>query len=134
MTDGCSAKVVERHVARQTKSPVVHETDPQRGRLAEPSNNPNSCLGQQPSAAQPVSARTGRGRQRRFREVDTMNAGQPCIGIDVSHTTLDVAVYPTREYWQVANDATGIAQLVERVVALAPHRVVLESTAAASRV
>jgi transposase len=129
MTEGCSAKVVERHAARQTKSPVVHETVPQRGRLAEPATNPNSCLGQQPAAAKPVSARTGRGRQRRRKEeVHTMSASQWCIGIDVSQATLDVAVYPSQEHWQVANDAAGIAELVERVVALAPYRVVLEAT------
>jgi len=121
--------VVERHAARQTHSPVVHETVPQRGRLAEPATNPNSCLGQQSSAVQPVSARAGGGRQRRPKEVHTMTAGQqPCIGIDVSQAMLDVAVYPTREHWQVANDAAGIAELVERVVALAPDRVVLEAT------
>jgi transposase len=128
MTDGCSANVVERYAARQTNSPVVLETVPQRGRLAEPAKNPNSCLGQQPLAVEPVSARTGRGRQRRLKEVRTMSSSQRCIGIDVSQATLDVAVYPTHEHWQVANDAAGIAQLVERVIALEPYRVVLEAT------
>src|ERR1044071_5211559 len=113
MTDGCSANVVERYAARQTNSPVVLETVPQRGRLAEPAKNPNSCLGQQPLAVEPVSARTGRGRQRRLKEVHTMRSSQRCIGIDVSQATLDVAVYPTHEHWQVANDAAGIAQFVE---------------------
>jgi transposase len=51
------------------------------------------------------------------------------IGIDVSQATLDVAVFPTGEQWQVRNDEAGIAQLVERLTALAPDRIVLEATA-----
>jgi transposase len=51
------------------------------------------------------------------------------IGIDVSQATLDVAVYPSGEQWQVTNDETGIGQLVERLTPLAPDRIVLEATA-----
>jgi len=51
------------------------------------------------------------------------------IGIDVSQATLDVAVYPNGEQWQVTNDETGIGQLVERLTPLAPDRIVLEATA-----
>jgi transposase len=51
------------------------------------------------------------------------------IGIDVSKATLDVAVFPTSEQWQVSNDDIGIGPLVERLKALAPDRIVLEATA-----
>jgi transposase len=54
---------------------------------------------------------------------------QHSIGIDVSRATLDVAVYPTGEHWQVSNDDASIGQLVERLTALAPDRIVLEATA-----
>ena len=50
------------------------------------------------------------------------------VGIDVSKATLDVAVRPTGEAWQVANDPADIDTLVERVVALGPALVVLEAT------
>jgi transposase len=124
MTEGCSATVVERHAARQTTQPLVLETVPQRGRLAESTPNPNSCQGQQP-----VSARTGRSRHMCGAEVvRPMTAPQTYVGIDVSQATLDVAVVPTDECWQAPNDEPGIAQLVQRITALAPERVVLEAT------
>jgi transposase len=50
------------------------------------------------------------------------------VGIDVSTTTLDVAVVPGGKLWQVANDPAGIAVLVERLVALRPAGVVMEAT------
>ena len=50
------------------------------------------------------------------------------VGIDVSKATLDVAVLPTREAWQVTNDPAGIDALVTRVTALSPALVVLEAT------
>jgi transposase len=54
---------------------------------------------------------------------------QTCwIGIDVSKTELDVAVRPRGTRWQVRNDGAGIGALVERCVALAPERIVLEAT------
>ena len=40
----------------------------------------------------------------------------PCfIGIDVAKAQLDIAVRPSGERWAVANDASGVATLVERV-------------------
>ncbi len=54
---------------------------------------------------------------------------QCCIGIDVSQATLDVAVFPSGERWQVSNADAGISQLVARLQALAPERIVLEATA-----
>jgi transposase len=54
---------------------------------------------------------------------------QQSVGIDVSQASLDVAVYPRDERWRVANDMAGIGQLVTRLTALAPERIVLEATA-----
>jgi transposase len=51
------------------------------------------------------------------------------IGIDVSKQRLDVALRPTGAKWSVANDAAGVALLVERVQALAPVAlIVMEAT------
>ncbi len=40
---------------------------------------------------------------------------QCSIGIDVSQATLDVAVFPSGEQWQVSNAEGGIGQLVARL-------------------
>jgi transposase len=54
---------------------------------------------------------------------------QACwIGIDISKAELDVAVRPSGTRWQVQHDAVGIDALVERCMALAPERIVLEAT------
>jgi len=50
------------------------------------------------------------------------------VGIDVSKDTLDVAVRPTAETWQVANEAAGISTLVTQLASMAPALVVLEAT------
>jgi transposase len=50
------------------------------------------------------------------------------VGVDVAKAHLDVAVRPTDATWRVANDAPGIAALVERLQELAPGVVVLEAT------
>ena len=50
------------------------------------------------------------------------------VGIDVAKDVLDVALRPAGERWRVAHDAAGLAQLVARLQALAPARVVLEAT------
>src|SRR6266436_1822551 len=50
------------------------------------------------------------------------------VGIDVSKARLDVAVWPGAERFRVGNDPRGIAELVEKVVALTPQAVVLEAT------
>jgi transposase len=126
MTERCSANVEERRTARQTRSPVIHEIVPQLGRLAAPVPSPNSCQSHQ--RRELVSARPGRvpesGRSRSW-----VSPEQPVhVGIDVSKATLDVAIEPTHERWQVANDQRGIEQLVERLQQLRPERVVLEAT------
>lgn len=50
------------------------------------------------------------------------------VGIDVAKDTLDVAVRPTADTWQVANDDAGITALVTQLCAAAPTLVVLEAT------
>jgi transposase len=127
MTEGRSAKVVERHGARQTEGALVGETAPQPGRLAQLSSNPNSCLGaREQRAARIYKDGPGKAHQRRGRNM--AESGQHAIGIDVSKATLDVAVYPTGEHWQSSNDEVGIAELVKRVPSLAPELIVLEAS------
>jgi len=50
------------------------------------------------------------------------------IGIDVAKATLDIASLPDGESWTVSNDEHGLAELVPRLLALAPTLVVLEAT------
>jgi transposase len=50
------------------------------------------------------------------------------VGIDVAHATLEVAVRPTGEAWQRANDEIAFGELVERVCQLKPSLIVLEAT------
>ncbi len=50
------------------------------------------------------------------------------VGIDVSKATLDIAVRPSGETWQVPNEPAAIAELVTRVRQEAPALVVLEAT------
>jgi transposase len=50
------------------------------------------------------------------------------VGIDVAKATLDCAVLPTGETWQVPNDDPAFVPLVARLRALAPERIVLEAT------
>ena len=50
------------------------------------------------------------------------------IGIDVSKAMLDIATLPDGESWTVTNDDQGLAELLPRLVALAPTLVVLEAT------
>ncbi len=50
------------------------------------------------------------------------------IGIDVAKATLDIASLPDGDIWTVTNDDLGLAELVPRLVALAPTLVVLEAT------
>lgn len=57
-----------------------------------------------------------------------MSAVPLFVGIDVAKDTLDVAVRPTAETWQVSNDDPGLATLVAQLAALAPRLVILEAT------
>jgi len=53
---------------------------------------------------------------------------QTAVGIDVSKATLDVAVWPGGEAWQVVYDTDGVDALVDQLVELQPERVVVEAT------
>lgn len=50
------------------------------------------------------------------------------VGVDVSKAKLDVSVLPAEERFTVANDESGIAELVARCSGLAPQRIVMEAT------
>lgn len=50
------------------------------------------------------------------------------VGIDVSKAVLDVAIGSNGDLWQIKNNPKGIDTLVERLQAIAPTLVVLEST------
>ena len=50
------------------------------------------------------------------------------VGIDVAKATLEVAVRPQGAIWQVPNDEAGQAELLARLVDVAPRLVVLEAT------
>lgn len=53
----------------------------------------------------------------------------PCfVGIDVSAATLDIALLPGPQTWQVPNDAAGHAALLAHLAPLRPTRIVLEAT------
>ena len=57
-----------------------------------------------------------------------MSALTLCVGIAVAKDTLDVAVRPTAETWQVANETAGISALVAQLETMAPALVILEAT------
>src|SRR6266542_1236780 len=50
------------------------------------------------------------------------------IGIDIAKARLDVAVHEPASHWPVDNTDAGIAELVQRLQALQPTRIVLEAT------
>lgn len=56
-----------------------------------------------------------------------------CVGIDVSKTWLDVALYPNGAPWRSANDEAGITEVVGRLQPLAPQLIVLEATGGLER-
>ena len=81
--------------------------------------SPNSCLGQ-PS---PHLARTGQYSQEMLMEQQATY-----VGIDVAKASLDIAVCPTDDRWEVSNDDAGIRQLVSRMKILEPVLVLLEAS------
>jgi transposase len=50
------------------------------------------------------------------------------IGIDVSGSTLEVAIHDTTEHFSVNNETAAIDQLAQRLIALAPNLIVMEAT------
>jgi len=58
----------------------------------------------------------------------------PCfVGIDVAKAQWDIALRPAGERWAVANDASGVATLVDRLQTLHPTLIVLEATGGLER-
>ncbi|TXI25395.1 MAG: IS110 family transposase [Roseateles sp.] len=50
------------------------------------------------------------------------------VGVDVASESLEVARSDRHETWQVSNDESGIAQLVQQLIELSPPLIVLEAT------
>jgi transposase len=50
------------------------------------------------------------------------------VGIDVAQATLEVAIRPTGEAWQVVNDEIAFVDLVDRLQQVKPALIVLEAT------
>ncbi|WP_017328127.1 hypothetical protein [Synechococcus sp. PCC 7336] len=55
------------------------------------------------------------------------------VGIDVSKASLDIAMRPADESWQVGNHVLGWGELVEQLSRHQIERVVLESTGGMER-
>ena len=65
--------------------------------------------------------------QGRATQEDGMMSTQVFVGIDVSKAQLDVALRPEGRF-SAPNDEAGCAQVLERLRAVHPTRVVLEAT------
>jgi transposase len=50
------------------------------------------------------------------------------VGVDISKASLDVAVLPSGELWQVANEPSQISQCSKRLAELSPRLIVMEAT------
>ena len=70
----------------------------------------------------------GRVATRPLAAEGAMNPEPVFVGLDVSKATLDVALRPTGEGWQVVNAEAGIAALVARLRARKPALLVCEAT------
>ncbi|MCP4401884.1 MAG: IS110 family transposase [bacterium] len=57
-----------------------------------------------------------------------MNTSEIFMGIDVSKTQLDIAVRPTKEWYQTANTPEGIAELVTKLLPRSPTLITVEAT------
>jgi transposase len=86
--------------------------------------NPNSCEGSKPESKLERVTLIIQLAEDKMNQEDQSKY----VGIDVAKTRLDVAVGQDGEYWQAANDERGIRRSVERLQALQPCLVVLEST------
>src|SRR5437879_485425 len=57
-----------------------------------------------------------------------MTKAERFVGIDVAQATLEVAVRPSSESWQVANDEIAFGGLVDRLRSVAPTLIGPEAT------
>lgn len=62
-----------------------------------------------------------------------MTAAPVFVGIDVAKHALEIAVHLSADRWSAPNTEAGIAELVPRLTALAPTRIVLEATGGLER-
>jgi transposase len=58
----------------------------------------------------------------------TDNKVEYFVGIDVSKTILDVAIWESEVYWQFGNEAEGWQELIKRLKILSPKLVVIEAS------
>src|SRR5262249_55038792 len=96
-------------------SPIVSrsvKTVTEHGAPSVIPSNPNSRSGRKASPHL-----QGRGRMEEL-----------FVGIDVAKDRVDVHVQPTGEAFAVARDGKGLAELAERLKAIAPRLVVVEAT------
>jgi transposase len=77
---------------------------------------------QLPGPDKPASCKEGPERRQ------SLESEGPYVGIDVAKDRLDIAMRPTGDFWSMANDAPGIAELVHQLAQLRPKLVVLEAT------
>src|SRR5258706_898534 len=71
---------------------------------------------------------------RKVGQTGVRRSDVPCfVGIDVAKAQLDIALRPSGERWAVANDASGVATLVDRLQTLHPTLIVLEATGGLER-
>jgi len=62
-----------------------------------------------------------------------MGNSEVFVGIDVCKQRLDVGVRPAGDFWSVANEEGGIAELLDRLQQLQPTLVVIEATGGLER-
>ena len=62
------------------------------------------------------------------RKETSLNQPPLYVGLDVSKSTLDVAIRPTGQQWQVPHTEEGIRELVAILVPMHPSLIVLEAT------
>jgi transposase len=85
--------------------------------------SPNSCLD-----LESVSGKVGTSCIISEGDMADKVESKVYVGIDVSKVTLDIALRPSGERWQVENNNEGITDLVERMKSLKPASIVLEAT------
>jgi len=62
------------------------------------------------------------------KESITLSSTAQWVGIDVSKTTLDIALRPSQEQLQVPNTESGVASLCKTLSAFSIQQVVIEAT------
>jgi len=81
---------------------------------------PNSCVGSQPVSRKAGSKKLDPTARQRMTQ-------QICVGVDISKEMLDVGT-TEEQHWRCANDEPGIGELVEKLQALQPEKIVIEAS------